>query len=95
MSNITENKFNKLFVGSAKENHKFRITKKINNISDVSFDKIRQIVTIYELGDLSENKNYNVPKGTMGMLEKFRTNNLEELTEYLNGGLKCKEKHTH
>lgn len=86
MSNITENKFNKLFIGSAKENHKFRITKKINNISDVSFDKIRQIVTIYELGDLSENENYNAPKGTMGMLEKFRTNNLEELTEYLNGG---------
>lgn len=86
MSNITENKFNKLFIGSARENHKFRITKKINNISDVSFDKIRQIVTIYELGYLSESENYNAPKGTMGMLEKFRTNNLEELTEYLNGG---------
>lgn len=86
MSNITENKFNKLFVGSARENHKFRITKKINNIRDVSFDKIRQIVTIYELGDLSESENYNAPKGTMGMLEKFRTNNLEELIEYLNGG---------
>lgn len=86
MSNITENKFNKLFIGSAKENHKFRITKKINNISDVSFDKIRQIVTIYELGDLSENENHNAPKGTTGMLEKFRTNNLEELIEYLNGG---------
>ena len=85
MSNITENKFNKLFVGSAIENHKFRITKKINNRSDVSFDKIRQIVTIYKLGDLSENENYNAPKGTMGMLEKFRTNNLEEITEYLNG----------
>lgn len=85
MSNITENKFNKLFVGSTNENNKFRITKKINNRSDVSFDKIRQIVIIYELGDLSENKNYNAPKGTMGMLEKFRTNNLEELTEYLNG----------
>ena len=95
MSNITESKFNKLFVGSAIENNKFRITKKINNRSDVSFDKIRQIVTIYELGDLSENKNYNAPKGIMGMLEKFRTNNLEELTEYLNGGLKCNEKHTH
>ena len=85
MSNITESKFNKLFVGSARENHKFRITKKINNKSDVCFDKIRQIVTIYELGDLSENENYNAPKGTMGMLEKFKTNNLEELTEYLNG----------
>lgn len=86
MSNITESKFNKLFVGSTIENHKFRITKKINNISDVSFDKIRQIVIIYELGDLSENKNYNAPKGTMGMLEKFRTNSLEKLTEYLNRG---------
>ena len=85
MNNITESKFNKLFIGSVIENHKFRITKKINNISDVCFDKIRQIVTIYELGDLSENENYNAPKGTMGMLEKFRTNNLEELTEYLNG----------
>ena len=85
MSNITENKFNKLFVCSAIENNKFRITKKINNRSDVSFDKIRQIVTIYELGDLSENENYNAPKETMGMLVKFRTNNLEELIEYLNG----------
>ena len=85
MRKVTESKFNKLFVGSAIENNKFRITKKINNRSDVSFDKIRQIVTIYELGYLSKNENYNAPKGTMAMLEKFKTNNLEELIEYLNG----------
>ena len=79
METITEHKFKKIFPYSYLENNKYRITVAINNLEHVVFDKLRKIAIFYKMGDLSQNENYSAPKGTIEMVEQFRTQDLKEL----------------
>lgn len=81
---ITQKRFDNLFDdGSYLENHQFRKTIVLDNIHQVEFDKKRGFITFYELGDVSKSKYYNAPRGTMGMIQKFRTDDYNKLVDYL------------
>lgn len=80
---ITEKRFEKLFTGGDLENNQYRITKVLSNKAQVTFDKKRGQIIFYKQGDLSDSKDYSAPKGTIGMLEEFRTSDYDKLVDYL------------
>ena len=83
-SKVTQKRFDNLFDnGSYLENHQFRKTIVLDNKHQVEFDKKRGFITFYEQGDLSKSKDYNAPKGTIGMVQKFRTDDYNKLVDYL------------
>lgn len=80
---ITEKRFENLFVGGALENNQYRITKVLSNKAQVTFDKKRGQISFYRLGDLSDSKDCSAPKGTVGMLKEFSTDDYDKLVDYL------------
>lgn len=80
---ITEKRFENLFVGGDLENNQYRITKVLSNKEQVVFDKKRGEIVFYKQGDLSDSNYYYAPKGTVGMLEEFRTSDYDQLVDYL------------
>lgn len=66
---------------------KFSKTVKLDNSKQIVYDKIRNIIIVYKLEELSKLEDYCVPKGIMGMVEQYRFTKTKEFLNFMGKGL--------